>query len=62
VKACGGLVDKILKWASPGESPVEVNNKIEFVVNHKVALALAAILLKLKSSQVWRGRAGTPPV
>jgi|SRR5215467_4660790 len=33
------LVDKILKGASPGEIPVETNNKIEFVINLKVAKA-----------------------
>jgi len=30
-------VDKILKGASPAETPVEVNSKIEFVINLKVA-------------------------
>jgi putative ABC transport system substrate-binding protein len=35
------LVDKILKGESPGEIPVEVNNKIELVINLKVAKALA---------------------
>ena len=34
------LVDKILKGADPAEIPVEVNNKIEFVINLKVAKAL----------------------
>ncbi len=34
------LVDKILKGANPGEIPVEVNNKIEFVINLKVAKAM----------------------
>jgi putative ABC transport system substrate-binding protein len=34
------LVDKILKGTNPNEIPVEVNNKIEFVVNLKVATAL----------------------
>jgi putative ABC transport system substrate-binding protein len=34
------LVDKILKGTHPREIPVEVNNKIEFVVNLKVATAL----------------------
>jgi len=34
------LVDKILKGANPAEIPVEVNNKIEFVINLKVAKAL----------------------
>jgi putative ABC transport system substrate-binding protein len=33
-------VDKILKGTKPGEIPVEVNNKIEFVVNLKAATAL----------------------
>ena len=35
------LVDKILKGESPGEIPVEANNKIELVINLKVAKALA---------------------
>ncbi len=35
------LVDKILKGESPGAIPVEVNNKIELVINLKVAKALA---------------------
>jgi len=35
------LVDKILKRESPGEIPVEANNKIELVINLKVAMALA---------------------
>jgi putative ABC transport system substrate-binding protein len=34
------LVDKILKGAKPAEIPVEVNSKIEFVINLKVAHAL----------------------
>jgi putative ABC transport system substrate-binding protein len=34
------LVDKILKGANPAEIPVEVNSKIEFVINLKVAKAL----------------------
>ncbi len=34
------LVDKILKGADPAEIPAEVNNKIEFVINLKVAKAL----------------------
>jgi len=34
------LVDKILKGTKPAEIPVEVNTKIEFVINLKVAQAL----------------------
>ena len=34
------LVDKIIKGAKPSEIPVEVNSKIEFVVNLKVAKEL----------------------
>jgi putative ABC transport system substrate-binding protein len=34
------LVDKILKGVSPAEIPMEVNVKIEFVINLKVAKAL----------------------
>ena len=34
------LVDKIIKGANPGEIPVEVNTKIEFVINLKTATAL----------------------
>jgi putative ABC transport system substrate-binding protein len=34
------LVDKILKGTNPAEIPVEVNNKIEFVINLKIAQAV----------------------
>lgn len=34
------LVDKIIKGAVPAELPVEANNKIEFVINLKVAKSL----------------------
>jgi putative ABC transport system substrate-binding protein len=34
------LVDKIIKGANPGEIPVEVNTKLEFVINLKVARKL----------------------
>jgi putative ABC transport system substrate-binding protein len=35
------LVDKIIKGANPAELPVEVNPKLEFAINLKVAKALA---------------------
>jgi putative ABC transport system substrate-binding protein len=34
------LVDKILKGQKPAEIPVEVNSKLEFVINLKVAKAM----------------------
>ncbi len=34
------LVDKIIKGASPAEIPVEVNGKVEFVINLKAAKTL----------------------
>jgi putative ABC transport system substrate-binding protein len=34
------LVDKIFNGANPAELPVEVNSKIEFVINMKTAQAL----------------------
>ena len=34
------LVDKILKGADPAEIPVEINTKVEFAINLKVAKAL----------------------
>jgi putative ABC transport system substrate-binding protein len=34
------LVDKIIKGANPAELPVEVNPKLEFVINLKVATVL----------------------
>ena len=39
-KQAARLVDKILKGANPADIPVEVNAKIEFVINLKVAKAL----------------------
>jgi putative tryptophan/tyrosine transport system substrate-binding protein len=39
-KQAARLVDKILKGAKPAEIPVEVNSKIEFVINLKTAKAL----------------------
>jgi putative ABC transport system substrate-binding protein len=39
-KQTARLVDKILKGAKPADIPVEVNAKIEFVINLKVAKAL----------------------
>ena len=38
------LVDKILKGANPGEIPVEVNPKIEFVINLKTAKQIGLII------------------
>ncbi len=34
------MVDKILKGTNPADIPVEVNTKIEFAINLKVAKAL----------------------
>jgi len=39
-KQAARLVDKILKGAKPAEIPVEVNSKIEFVINLKTAKAM----------------------
>jgi putative ABC transport system substrate-binding protein len=39
-KQAARLVDKILKGANPANIPVEVNSKIEFVINLKTAKAL----------------------
>ena len=39
-KQSARLVDKILKGQKPAEIPVEVNSKIEFVINLKAAKAL----------------------
>ena len=39
-KQAARLVDKILKGANPADIPIEVNAKIEFVINLKVAKAL----------------------
>ena len=38
------LVDKILKGANPAEIPVEVNTKIRFAINMKVAKALGLVI------------------
>ena len=39
-KQAARLVNKILKGANPADIPVEVNSKIEFVINLKTAKAL----------------------
>ena len=39
-KQAARLVDKILKGAKPADIPVEVNSKIEFVINLKTAQAM----------------------
>jgi putative ABC transport system substrate-binding protein len=39
-KQAARLVDKILKGTKPADIPVEVNSKIEFVINLKAAKAL----------------------
>jgi putative ABC transport system substrate-binding protein len=39
-KQAARLVDKILKGTNPADIPVEVNSKIEFVINLKTAKAL----------------------
>jgi putative tryptophan/tyrosine transport system substrate-binding protein len=45
------LVDKIIKGTSPAEIPVEVNTKIEFAINLKVAKALG---LKIPAEALYR--------
>jgi ABC-type uncharacterized transport system substrate-binding protein len=45
------LVGKIIKGANPAEIPVEVNPKIEFAINPKVA---AALRLTLAPEVVYR--------
>ncbi len=45
------LVDKILKGANPAEIPVEVNTKIELVINLKVAKTLG---LKIPAEVLFR--------
>ena len=45
------LVDKILKGTNPRDIPVEVNNKIEFVVNLKIATALG---IKIAPEALYR--------
>jgi putative ABC transport system substrate-binding protein len=39
------LVDKILKGASPGGIPVEVNAKLEFAINMKTARTLGLAIV-----------------
>jgi putative ABC transport system substrate-binding protein len=38
------LVDKIIKGVSPADIPVEVNSKLEFVINLKTAKAFGLTL------------------
>lgn len=45
------LVDRILNGASPAEIPVELNDRIEFVINLKVSKALG---LKIPSEVLYR--------
>jgi putative tryptophan/tyrosine transport system substrate-binding protein len=45
------LVDKVLKGTNPGEIPVEVNNKIDFVINLKVTTALG---IKIAPEALYR--------
>ena len=45
------LVDKILKGESPAEIPVEVNSKIEFLINLNVAKALG---IKIAPEMLYR--------
>jgi putative tryptophan/tyrosine transport system substrate-binding protein len=45
------LVDKIIKGTNPRDIPVEANNKIEFVVNLKVATALG---IKIVPTTLYR--------
>jgi len=45
------LVDKILKGTKPGEIPVEVNNKIELVINLKAATGLG---IKIAPEALYR--------
>ena len=48
------LVDKILKGTKPAEIPVEVNSKIEFVINLKTANALGLTIAPEVLSQANR--------
>jgi putative ABC transport system substrate-binding protein len=43
-KQSARLVDKILKEQKPADIPVEVNSKIEFVINLKAAKAMGLTL------------------
>ena len=45
------LMDKIIRGTNPGEIPVEVNNRIEFVVNLKAATALG---MKVSAEALYR--------
>ena len=53
-KQAARLVDKILKGAKPADIPVEVNSKIEFVINLKAAKALGLTIAPMVLFQADR--------